>query len=167
MAALHVRPARPTDLDALAELERVFPGDRLQRRQLRHLLHHANAAVWVAEEAGPAEGAGETVGDAVALFRRGSRDARLFTLAVAPEARGRGVARALLDALEGDARARGCEGVRLEVRVDNAAAIALYRARGYRETDRVDGYYEDGCSALRMRLGLEPPPNPPRPRGDG
>ena len=162
MAAVRVRPARAADLEELAGLEQLFPGDRLDSRQLRHLVTRANAAVLVAEEAG------EIVGDAVALFRRNSRGARLFTLAVAPEARGRGVARALLDEVEAEARARGCGDVRREVREDNAAAIGLYRSRGYRDAGRAEGYYEDGATALRMRLELGPPPatDPPR-RGGG
>jgi ribosomal protein S18 acetylase RimI-like enzyme len=52
-------------------------------------------------------------------------------LAVLPDWRGRGIGRRLLRAAEGVARERGCCKVTLEVRGDNAAALALYARLGY------------------------------------
>ena len=53
---------------------------------------------------------------------------RLFV----PEAgRGKGVARALMDRLEDDARAAGKDSIKLETGDRLAAATTLYRARGY------------------------------------
>src|SRR6185437_11365913 len=46
---------------------------------------------------------------------------------------------------EADARARGCTSMRLEVRADNASAIALYERRGYARVVRLPGFYEDGA----------------------
>jgi len=51
-------------------------------------------------------------------------------LAVLPGSRGRGVGRALLCAVEDEARRRGCCKLTLEVRQDNPAA-GLYRALGF------------------------------------
>jgi len=42
----------------------------------------------------------------------------------------------------------------LEVRADNARAIALYEERGYEKFGTVADYYEDGASALRYRKRL-------------
>jgi ribosomal protein S18 acetylase RimI-like enzyme len=50
---------------------------------------------------------------------------------VSPAARGRGLGRQLVDALELDARRRGMTEVILETGVRNHAAIALYTGRGY------------------------------------
>lgn len=47
--------------------------------------------------------------------------------------------------------------LRLEVRADNEAAIALYQRSGYRMLGRVEAYYEDGCAALRMEKLLHGP----------
>lgn len=40
------------------------------------------------------------------------------------------------------------------VRRDNAAAIRLYKKFGFVRTARINGYYEDGSAAWRMRLLL-------------
>lgn len=145
-----LRLATPDDLDALAALEAGFPGDRLERANFRHLLGRANAEVIVAERAG------EVVGNAVLLYRRGFRSARLYSLVVAPGARGLGLGRALLARAERQARARACVVMRLEVREDNLAARRLYEASGFEVVGRNDDYYEDRGAALRLRKRLEP-----------
>lgn len=53
-------------------------------------------------------------------------------IAVHPAARGRGVARSMMEHLHDVARGRGAVRVRLKVYRDNAAAIRLYAALGYR-----------------------------------
>jgi GNAT superfamily N-acetyltransferase len=52
-------------------------------------------------------------------------------LAVEPSARGRGVARALMDAAESWAREQGCRRISLNVWVQNARARGLYEHLGY------------------------------------
>lgn len=53
---------------------------------------------------------------------------------VEPDRRGTGVGRALLDALEAEARARGVTRLVLETGIHQVAAIALYRGSGFTET---------------------------------
>lgn len=138
-----IRPARPTDIDALAALEaRVFAGDRISRRSMRRLAASPTATLLVAEAAGA------VAGYAVALFRAGSRTARLYSIAVDPATAPGGTGRALLAAVEKGASGRGATAMRLEVRVDNARAIALYERAGYRPAGRRAGYYADGADAL-------------------
>lgn len=60
-----------------------------------------------------------------------SRDALLLSLWVAPEARGRGVGEALIDTVAGWAREHGRRRLLLDVRDDNAPAIALYERKGF------------------------------------
>ena len=55
----------------------------------------------------------------------------------------------MLARAEQQAVARDCAYLRLEVRPDNAPAIALYQRQGYRLFERVDDYYEDHAPALR------------------
>ena len=63
---------------------------------------------------------------------------------VAPEARGLGIARRLLAALEDHARQSGMTSVLLDTNRSLAEAQALYRKAGYRETERYnDNPYAD------------------------
>jgi ribosomal protein S18 acetylase RimI-like enzyme len=52
-------------------------------------------------------------------------------LAVAPDLRGRGLARSLMTAVEMRLTAVGCPKLNLQVRNDNEAALGFYRAIGY------------------------------------
>jgi [ribosomal protein S18]-alanine N-acetyltransferase len=147
-----VRGARLQDVPDLERIEAVaFATDRLSRRSLNRHVQSATADVLVATADR------KTVGYAVLFYRRSTPLARLYSIATDPAARGRGVARALLKAGERSARLRGCIGVRLEVRVDNAAAIRLYEQEGYRPFGRRESYYEDGAPALRFQKPLAQP----------
>jgi ribosomal-protein-alanine acetyltransferase len=145
-----IQPAALGDLDAIEALETAaFTGDRLSRRSLRAFVRAAHRPLMVARF-------GERVaGYALISTRRGGRAARIYSLAVDPAQGRRGVGRALLQACERYARARHCETLRLEVRYDNAAAIALYEKMGYRPFGHHEGYYEDGATALRFEKRLE------------
>ncbi len=68
-------------------------------------------------------------------------EAELLTLAVDPSARRRGLGRALLAEFEASAVGLGAASALLEVSADNAAAISLYTAAGFRRTGIRPGYY--------------------------
>jgi [ribosomal protein S18]-alanine N-acetyltransferase len=68
-------------------------------------------------------------------------EVQLLNLTVAPEGRRLGIGRALLLRFLADARSRGAEQCFLEVRVSNAAAIALYAKEGFVAVARRTGYY--------------------------
>lgn len=138
-----LRTARATDLPDLLALEARFPGDRLSARQFRHHLGNPRARLRVAVAGG------RVAGYHLVLLRAGSAWARLYSIAVDPAARGRGLGRRLLADAEAQARAAGRRGLRLEVRQDNAAAVALYEAAGYRRLAALPAYYQDGGSGWR------------------
>ncbi|RAP57146.1 ribosomal protein S18-alanine N-acetyltransferase [Oleiagrimonas sp. MCCC 1A03011] len=147
---VQIRPALDTDLDALLALEeRSFNGDRLSRRQYRRHLRSATACILTASREH------QLIGSALVLFRRTSRAARLYSLAIDAAARGQGIGRLLLNAVEQHAGQRGCDRVRLEVRDDNAAARALYERSGYRRHGQRARYYEDGANAILYEKSLE------------
>jgi ribosomal protein S18 acetylase RimI-like enzyme len=155
-----IRDAEVADLDALERLEQaVFPTDRLSRRSFRRFLQRPSDALLVAEEDGA------VIGYVLLLFRERTALARLYSVAVDPAAARRGVGHLLLEAAEAAAVTRGCIFIRLEVRADNAAAIALYLKAAYRQFGRYVGYYEDRMDALRFEKRLvaqvSPPVNPP------
>ncbi|MFF1509231.1 GNAT family N-acetyltransferase [Streptomyces sp. NPDC058326] len=69
-------------------------------------------------------------------------DAELKRMYVIPEARGLGLARRILAALEADARAAGRTRMVLETGVAQPEAIALYASSGYEPCPKF-GYYRD------------------------
>jgi ribosomal protein S18 acetylase RimI-like enzyme len=145
-----IRAGRPADLPSLLAVEAAcFAGDRLDRRKFaRFLRSTATATLLVSAKAHGLDGY------VLALFRARSSLARLYSLAVVPDARRHGVAATLLAAAERTARRRGCTEIRLEVRPDNAAAIAFYARRGYVRFGTYAGFYDDGADALRMHKPL-------------
>jgi len=147
--SIRIAPARPHDLDALVALEEAaFPGDRMSRRALGRNIGSASLCFLAARD-GKA-----LIGHALVAFRAGSALARLYSLAVLPGLTGQGLGRKLLAAAERQARQRGADRLRLEVRADNKAAIALYERTGYRMFARLPDYYEDGQTALRYEKAL-------------
>lgn len=91
---------------------------------------------------------------AFALGRVAAGEAELLTLAVAPEARRRGVARDLCRRFDQAAKAAGADAAFLEVAADNAAARALYLGCGWVEAGRRRRYYGADLDAVVMRLDL-------------
>ncbi|WP_018880000.1 GNAT family N-acetyltransferase/peptidase C39 family protein [Thioalkalivibrio sp. ALE9] len=152
-----IRPATVEDLEALVALEdAAFEIDRISRRQFRYLLTRGHAVTLVAEDAG-GEG---LLGYVMLLFSRGTSLARLYSIAVSARARGQGLGRRLVEAAEDAARQHGRTDLRLEVRRDNAASLALFRGLGYRDFGTIDDYYEDHMDALRLQKSLAIGPDP-------
>lgn len=146
-----LRDARLADLPELLALETLFPGDRLSARQMRRHLSAGRHVFRLAEDQSG------LLGYALLFLRRDSQRARLYSLVVAPRARGRGIGAHLLQDAEACARQRGCTQLGLEVRVDNAAALALYQRAGYQELSSRSNYYEDGETARRFKRSLREP----------
>jgi ribosomal-protein-alanine acetyltransferase len=150
-APTRIRPAELADLGALVAIEnRCFDTDRLSRRSFRHLLTRGRAAILVSEHGGT------VVGYVLVLFSRGTLHARIYSLAVDPDARGRGLGRDLVLGAEDAAKDQDCSEIRLEVRKGNVEAIGLYEALGYRRFGVLADYYEDHADALRYRKSLAP-----------
>ncbi len=82
-----------------------------------------------------------------------SGEAHVVTLAVRPERRRRGFARALIEAALGDPVSAGARYLHLEVRPSNVAARVLYRSLGFDETGVRPRYYGEE-DALLMTLDL-------------
>lgn len=75
------------------------------------------------------------------LGRAVAGEAELLTIAVAPEARRRGLGRKLVARFLYQAQLRGAERTFLEVAADNPAAIALYESSGFQQAGTRRGYY--------------------------
>lgn len=148
-SGLTIRPGISRDLDAIDAIEnRSFAKDRFPRRNLARVLKSPAATFLFAEIDG------RPAGYAMLLFRKGSRIARLYSIAVDPNFRGKGVADALLKACYPAATLRGAIRLRLELRPSNKPALRLYERAGFAPLERKSGYYDDGEDALRMERTL-------------
>ena len=146
---MQIRKAHTGDLDAIERIENsVFDSDRLSRRSLRRYIGAPSVSMLVSAADGL------VTGYSLIGFRKGSCKGRLYSIAIDSEHAGRGTGRALLEASETETRRRKCDAMTLEVRADNARAIALYERSGYLRTGVEEDYYEDGATAYRFEKSL-------------
>jgi ribosomal protein S18 acetylase RimI-like enzyme len=161
-AAFSVRAAALEDLPALAALEAAAaPGDAWPAAYVEEELARERADVLVVEFSGASEDAKDAAassglaGWAVA-WRLPPDELQVLRVAVAPAARRRGAATALLRSLAARGLPAGGAAT-LEVRAGNAGARMLYAALGYAPVGRRRGYYRDGEDAVLMTLTLPTP----------
>ena len=143
-----IRRAREADIPRLLELERECFSIPWTERSMRLQLREKNIFP-VAEEDGAVVG----YAGAMTVLDEGY----ITNVAVAPEHRRRGIADALLDAMEAEARGgKALSFLTLEVRESNAPAIALYEKHGYRTVGRRKNYYQKPVEdALLMTLEFQ------------
>ncbi len=83
---------------------------------------------------------------------------RIMNVAVAPQARRRGIARVLVEHALAEGRARGVRRVLLEVRATNEPALSLYGSFGFERRALRRNYYSDPKEdAILMELSLARP----------
>ncbi len=147
------RCAEPQDVADLLHVEQsCFSSDCLSKRSFRHHVQSQTSVLLLAEnEIGDIK---KTVGYGLVFCHTGTQLARLYSLAILPDARGGGIARELLLNLEAMAADKGRHAMRLEVAEHNEAAIKLYQSLGYKVFGKHLAYYEDGGNALRMEKPL-------------
>lgn len=142
-------PMTAAHLDAVAELEKIcFPEDPWSRRIFAEALANGNTTslLALAED-------GSLLG--YLFFTAVLDEGGVDNIAVAPAARRRGVASALLGAFHRYGREHGLNSLFLEVRPSNTGAAALYEKLGYREVGRRKNYYLDPKEdAIMMKLEL-------------
>lgn len=141
-----IREVVESDLAALESLEiSAFETDRLSRRRFRFWIraqHRVFLVVTVSQQ---------LAGYGLVILHKGTRLARLYSLAIAEGYRGHSLGRRLLEALEEQTSQQGRLYMRLEVADDNQPAIALYRSLGYHPFSWIEDYYDDHRNALRMQ----------------
>lgn len=144
-----IRAASAADVAAVVDLERLTQGEdawseALVREGVEGALPTISYLV--------AEQDGAIAGYAVASYA--GDIAELQRIGVASGVRRNGIATALLDAIVAEAPGTGANRLLLEVRENNAGALAFYAARGFVEIDRRPRYYRDGTAAVVMRRPL-------------
>jgi len=154
----NIRLAVRSDLDQLVMLEkRCFDADRLSRRSLAHFIKAEHSQLVVVEAL---DAPGVILGYLLILFRRGTNLARIYSIAVDPDVRRRGLSRLLMFESEALAAARGVSFMRLEVNEQNLSAKTLYGSLGYHPIAHLKAYYEDGSNGLRMEKRIRGPVRP-------
>ena len=143
----HIRPMTAEDLDAVLTIEQASYPTPWSREHFEHELTAPHSFPFVAE------GNGIITGYVclMSLFE----EAQILDIAVAPEQRGRGVARLLMDHAITVAREKEAELLALEVRASNIAAITLYERCGFARTGIRSKYYEGVDDAVLMELRLK------------
>jgi ribosomal-protein-alanine N-acetyltransferase len=149
---IRLRPAAKADASRLFALDQIcFPaGIAYSLRDFRALLRSSRVLSVVAEEDAALAG----FAMAQTMLLRGIRVGEIITVDVAPEFRRRGVGRSLIGAVETGARADGAEALRLQVAVDNAAALGLYARLGFAAIGEIQGYYHGDLDAVAMEKRL-------------
>lgn len=90
-----------------------------------------------------------TLAGTVSTIQTEGQGLYFLSMAVLPEYTSRGIARALMDAVEVEARLLGCNFIHLETWDPLVQAIRLYEKCGYRKTGRTRDYY--GIEIFEMR----------------
>jgi putative acetyltransferase len=142
----------PRQIDVLALLQQgddfalsLYPAESYYGLDVA-ALERPDVSLYVAREGGVALGT-------AAIVDRGDGSAEVKRMFVTDTARGLGVGRTLLGAIEAHARAAGISLLQLETGLPQAAAIALYERAGYRQIPRFGQYINDPTSyCMEKRL---------------
>ena len=134
-ATFVVRAASVEDLDVITALERISFSDPWTRNAFATLVDRQDVYFCVVTSGPPERICGYVVAWVVV------DEAEIANFAIAPERRGQGVGRLLLDATIDELERRGAANLFLEVRESNAAARALYASRGFTTIGRRRNYY--------------------------
>lgn len=146
---MSLRPGRPSDLHDLEEIERSsFEKGRFPRSLLATMLGSGDFLTLVDEE--------QVVVGYVSAYFEGPGKARLVSIAVLPEWRGRGLARLLMEGIERESIGRGVSLMTLEVGMRNVVALRLYLSQGFDIGGIIRDYYGRGKDAFYMEKELTP-----------
>ena len=147
---IELRRIDTDDLDAVDEIERTsYPTPWSRAMFAAELQKPGSLALGAYGESGELCG--------YAIVSRYVDAWHVMNIAVAPEYRRRGIARALLERLFEITEADPRRGYTLEVRVSNTAAIRLYERLGFQTRGIRRGYYTDNREdALIMWRDPEP-----------
>lgn len=141
-----IRPMDEADLDAVLTIEHASFTLPWKREHFEHEMSSPYSFPFVAGQNGVIVG----YVCLMSLFE----EAQILDIAVAPEQRGRGIARLLMDHAVAVAREKQAEVLALEVRSTNSSAITLYERCGFVRTGIRSNYYEGVDDAVLMELKL-------------
>lgn len=142
--SLIIRRAEEGDAKVMAQLDTICFAMPWSEKSFLHEITENDLALYLAAEVG-----GILVGYAGiwAIIDEG----HITNVAVHPDYRRKGIAKALMEVMLENCREEGILYQTLEVRPSNLAALRLYESFGFQAVGRRKGYYEDnGEDALIM-----------------
>jgi ribosomal-protein-alanine N-acetyltransferase len=152
-----LRKFTPDDLQSVMQINRVCLPENYMDFFFIDLHHRFPETFIVAEEDGKIVGyvmcrieVGLASLGLGGLIRKG----HVVSIAVLPHGRRKGVAQALMTAAMDGMRYYKAKLCYLEVRVANAAGVALYKKLGFEASRTIHGYYSDGEDAYVMSKKL-------------
>ena len=133
--SIMIRPMEERDIAALAAIDAVCESHPFTEAQFLEELEAPHARVLVAVEADEPLGFID--------FHIAADDLHINEFGVRPDARRRGIGRALMDAALAAGREAGCVLASLEARVSNEPACALYEKAGFKSAGLRRRFYRD------------------------
>ena len=146
---MEIRRSVPADAPAIAAAEELIFSDPWSERAITDLISTEGAMCYTAKD-----------GDRVIAYVLGrviAPEGEIYRIATLPEYRKRGIAYRLLDYAYKTEKGHGLEVLFLEVRTQNIAARALYRAYGFEEVGVRKNYYKDPVDDAIIMIRQEQP----------
>jgi ribosomal-protein-alanine N-acetyltransferase len=144
---LCIREAFEKDINVIFEIEKEAFSDPYPRELLKAFLYFPGAyIVALCQDV--------VIGYAIGIIERKDQG-HIISIAVKSDHRRSGTGGRMLEELKDRLVNAGAKSIRLEVRESNLEALALYKNKGYVEGGRMQGYYNDGETALVMYLSLQ------------
>ena len=81
-------------------------------------------------------------------------ESEIITVGVHPDARGTGIAIAMIGIMENEIKKNGANKIFLEVSHTNTPAIKLYEKCGFTQIGKRKNYYSDGSDAILMQKNI-------------
>lgn len=142
---MKIRKAELSDASELFALEqKLFLSENYPLSRGSFYYHIKNNMLFVAEVDK------KIVGYILVLIKR--KNPKLYSIGVKEEFRGKKIAQKLLEFSIKELSKIGFDSLLLEVRIDNDAAINMYKKIGFTLKKRLNGFYLDGCDAYLMEL---------------
>jgi ribosomal-protein-alanine N-acetyltransferase len=143
---VHIRRARPEDLEEITSIERASFPDPWEEETLAESLHYYPRTFFVAQNqthiAGFVAAGLEDTGEEIY--------GHILNLAVDPSSRSRGIGQRLVQRVELECLLLGASGIQLEVRASNERARRFYAHLGYEQVFVLADYYANGEDAIVM-----------------
>jgi ribosomal-protein-alanine N-acetyltransferase len=144
---IKIRRANIDDLKEIYRIEKESFPDPYPYGLLKAFLFHPGVyLVAIVEE--------KIIGYCIGIIRN-EDIGHIISIAVDKNYRRRGIGTILLRNTINELMKLGARKIRIEVRESNIAAIKLYEKIGFREKEKIYGYYSDGETAIVMFLELE------------